>query len=340
MRFSPERVCIGRCNRDGLALDNSRITPPCGGVERHIDTSLNGHLFKQLHVQATHLGTCGLTRLIAHTYHGLAGIVAGCCIIFGLASIGNGPWGSRMLHLVLNLTADNRSAILIIQALQLLTNLGIESLDDFQIFGIVTTHLQGLGKQPVGETATANLAMAERADTHNHLHIVLFTKLDKAAQVTLTIPTELALNLLVQVPEHIGGNNGHATRLHLQDLLFPLLGRVAAVVELAHHWDDRLACHRHIETVHINALALRIYTTHTQVVATYRLWLCRLGKLVHLLCLHRSTNSQCRNHQNKFHHIYHYFGCKNTNIILLIIAKSYFFYKKSSDFRKQPDFIY
>ena len=292
MRLSPEGIGIGRCNGDGLALDNSRITPPCGGVERHIDTSLNSHLFKQLHVQVTHLGTSGLTRLVAHTNHGLAGIVAGSRVILGFAGIGNGPRGSRMLHLVLNLTADNRAAILVIQALQLLANLGIESLNDFQVFGIVTTHLKRFGKQPIGETTTTNLAMAERTDTHNHSHIVLFTKLNKAAQVTLTVPTELALNLLVQAPEHIGRDNSHTTRLHLQDFLLPLLGRVATVVKLAHHGDNRLACHRHIEIIYIDTLALRVYATHAQVVATYKLRLCWLGKLVHLLCLYRGTEPQ------------------------------------------------
>ena len=244
-----------------------------------------------------------------------------------------------MLHLVLNLTADNRSAILVIKTLQLLANLCIESLYNPQVLRIVTAHLQGLGKQPIGESATTNLAMTEGADTHNNSHLVLFTKFDKTTKVTLTIPTELTLYLLVQTPEYIGRDNGYTTRLHLQYFLLPLLCRVATIVELAHHGDNGLARHRYVEIVYIDTLALRVYSTHLEVVATYLLGLRRFGKLVHLLCLHRSTNSQCRNHQKKFHHIYHYFGCKNTNIILLIIAKSYVFYKKSSDFRKQPDFV-
>ena len=292
MRLSPERIGIGCCNRNGLALDHSGITPPCGGVERYIDTSLNSHLLQQLHVQGTHLGTCGFAGLIAHTNHSFAGIVAGSRIILGFACIGNGPRCSRMLHFVLNLTADNGSTILVIQALQLLTNLGIEAFYNLQVFGIVTAHLKGFGKQPVGESATTNLAMTERTDTHNHSHIVLFTKLDKAAQVTLTVPTELTLDLLVQAPEHIGGDNGYATRLHLQYLLFPLLGWVPAIVELAHHGDNRFACHRHIKAIYIDTLALRVYATHAQVVATYKLRLCWLGKLVHLLRLYRGTEPQ------------------------------------------------
>ena len=65
--------------------------------------------------------------------------------------------------------------------------------------------------------------MTERADADDHLHGMLLTELQEPAQVALTIPTETALLLLMDIPEHVGGYHTDATSLHLQDFLLPLV---------------------------------------------------------------------------------------------------------------------
>ena len=57
--------------------------------------------------------------------------------------------------------------------------------------------------------------------------------LDEAAQVAVAVEADAALDLLVVDPDDVTGDGGHTARLHLQQLLLPLPGRVAGVVELA-----------------------------------------------------------------------------------------------------------
>ena len=170
-----------------------------------------------------------------------------------------------MLHLVFHLTADNRAAILVIEALQLLSYLMVEVLHNLQIFRVVRAHFQWLCKEPIWKTATANLTVTERTNANNDRHVMLLAQLQEAAQVALPVPAELSFHFFVQTPEHIRRQHGHAARLHLQNLFFPLFSRITRIVELAHHGDGWLAVNRHVVGVYTDATAYWRRSTHTEV---------------------------------------------------------------------------
>ena len=189
-----------------------------------------------------------------------------------------------MLQFVLYLTADDGAAVLEIKPFQLFANLGIEVFHKFQIRGIVTSHLQRFGEEPVGQSSITYLTMTERTYTHDDRHVVLRAEFNEVSQVALTIPAELAFHLFVKRPEHIRRHHRHSTGLHLHNLLLPLCLRVTHVMELAHHRYHGTAVYRKIEVVNVNSSVIR-NTTHTQVVAPNLFRLRGSRQFIHILRL-------------------------------------------------------
>ena len=77
-----------------------------------------------------------------------------------------------MLHLVLYLTTDDRASVAIQQSLYLLPYLPVQSSHQAQVLGVIAPDLEGLGQQPVGQTAIAYFTMTEGPHTHYDLHAV------------------------------------------------------------------------------------------------------------------------------------------------------------------------
>ena len=62
---------------------------------------------------------------------------------------------------------------------------------------------------------------------------MLGAKLGEGAKVALTRPFELALDLLVMDPDHVGGDDVHPGGFHFEDFVFPLGARVTRKVKFS-----------------------------------------------------------------------------------------------------------
>ena len=82
--------------------------------------------------------------------------------------------------------------------------------------------------------------MTERTDAQYNRHLLVLANLKEGTQVALPVPAEHAFLLLDVVPEHIRGNDGHATIFHLPDFLPPFALWHSRIVYLAHHRTNAL----------------------------------------------------------------------------------------------------
>ena len=159
------------------------------------------------------------------------------------------PGRRRMLVLVLDLHADDRTAVLVEQTLDLRGNLVIEQTDIKQVEGVIGTDIQRLGKQPVRQAAIAHFPVAERSDADDAPQADLAAQFHESAQVLVSVPVENAFFGFMDIPEHVGRDHIDSSGFHLAQLLLPLLTGIAAVMELAQDRDERFPVHLHVETV-------------------------------------------------------------------------------------------
>ncbi|CAM5599017.1 hypothetical protein SVIOM74S_00500 [Streptomyces violarus] len=138
-----------------------------------------------------------------------------------------------VVELVLDLDRDDRAAVRPVQAAQLPGDLREPGAHGLQIRRIVGARRAGAGEQPVGQAAVAHLGVAPGADARDEVQAVPGAQLGEATQVAVAVEADPSLDLLVVDPDDVGRDGGHPARLHLQQLLLPLPGRVAGVVELA-----------------------------------------------------------------------------------------------------------
>ena len=122
---------------------------------------------------------------------------------------------------VVELHRHHGAAVFPLQALHLCKNLAIESFGVGQEYWIFGPHLAALREQPIWDTATTCLTMAERSYAQYDGQLLLFTNLQELTQVALTTPVEHALRLLDMIPEHITGDNRYPAILHLPHFLSP-----------------------------------------------------------------------------------------------------------------------
>ena len=80
--------------------------------------------------------------------------------------------------------------------------------------------------------------MTEWPHSQHYGQLGYLTHLKELSQTTLPTPIEHALGLLDMVPEHIAGDDGHATLFHLPHFPTPLVGRDARIVHFTHHRTD------------------------------------------------------------------------------------------------------
>ena len=83
--------------------------------------------------------------------------------------------------LVVELSGNNRTAVLPLQALNLCKDLAVEFLSQTEKHTIGLTDAATLGKDPVGDAAIAHLAMTERAKTQDDGYVFRFADFQKSA---------------------------------------------------------------------------------------------------------------------------------------------------------------
>lgn len=121
-----------------------------------------------------------------------------------------------MLILVLNLRADDASAL----AKVVPVHLGVQSAEELpgrlQKAGIVITRIEGFAVEPIRQSAIAEFTVVKRADPHDDHHAVLFADFKEAPHIPAAIEAENALFLLMDNPEYIGADDIDAARLRLR----------------------------------------------------------------------------------------------------------------------------
>jgi len=151
--------------------------------------------------------------------------------------------------LVFQLNANHRAAVGPHQIRHLLTDLPVEARDLGKVSRRVAAQFADTD-QPIRKAAVARLRMHPRAGAQIDVEPRGGGKLHETAQVARTGPVEHAALGLVVIPEDIARDDADATGAHLAQFHLPLVGRVARVVELAHHRQPGLAIQLDIAAVH------------------------------------------------------------------------------------------
>ena len=157
--------------------------------------------------------------------------------------------------LVVQLHADDGPVVREIQPVRLRRDGPIEPLGGPEESRLQAAHLIGLAVEPVRQAAVAGLAVVEGADAQDHLQPVLPAQRHEPAQIAAAVEAERALRLLMVIPEHVRGHDGHAAQLHLDDLVLPPRCGQAGEVALAAHRQHRTAVHGQIVIVHRQRMA-------------------------------------------------------------------------------------
>ena len=108
----------------------------------------------------------------------------------------------------------------------------------------------------------------------------------------------------MDVPEHIGGNDGHPAGLHLAELLLPLRAGIPAVMELPQHRNRRLSVQGQVVAVHLDGAAIRSGPTQIQMAGFHDKRLRRRINPIHLRS--RRTGRQADG-------TYHGNGCQSSH---------------------------
>ena len=130
--------------------------------------------------------------------------------------------------LILQLYADDRSAILEQQALRGVVDMRVEFLHQREISRIVRACVDGaVMLKPVREAAVAALAVGPGTDAQQHLQPHHLADQQEPPQIEVPVRAPDAPLLLMVDPEHIGRHDADAAGLHLAQFLLPFLCRVA-----------------------------------------------------------------------------------------------------------------
>ena len=142
------------------------------------------------------------------------------------------PHGGGVHVFIVQLDGDDRAAVPIEEAADLLPDLFIQAAHIPQEALIRRADDEGLSVQPVRQAAVADLAVVKGADPQDHVHPVLRAQGDETAQIPPAGEVEDALLLLDMVPEEVGRDDVDPAQAHLDQLVLPAGGVHPAVVEL------------------------------------------------------------------------------------------------------------
>ena len=112
--------------------------------------------------------------------------------------------------------------------------------------------------EPYGEAALIYLAVAERAYAQHYRHADFLACFYKLAQVFVSLPIPLAFLLFMVNPKDVGGKDGDATSLHLQDFAPPVLFWNSCVVDFAHDGQNMSAVDDETSRIYFKRCSLRV----------------------------------------------------------------------------------
>ena len=204
----PGSVHIAAQNRKGFLVHHVGAAPTRRRIIRYIKTCFQSQLFQGAHV--------------CHSLFPVGGTAAVAVLIFQLDAE---DWPSILTH----------------HSRRLLAHLLIKGLHQLQIGGIVGSHLHGLILcQPVRKASVSALSMRPGTDAQPYRHIRLFAGLQEASQIPAAGKIPLSLLFFVVNPEHVGGDDAHASGFHFQELLLPVLRLISGKMKLSHHRKESL----------------------------------------------------------------------------------------------------
>ena len=149
--------------------------------------------------------------------------------------------GSMSTVFVVELASHQRAAVFPLQALHLGEYLTIETLDERQKDRIFGTSPASFLKHPIGNAAIARLSMAERTYAKHYRQSFGLAHLNETTKIALSAPVKNTFIFLDMIPEHVSGDDGHASLLHFPHLVSPFIGRDTRIMNLAHHRAHSLA---------------------------------------------------------------------------------------------------
>ena len=164
---------------------------------------------------------------------------------------------------IFQLDAEDGASILTHHSCRLFSHLLIKGLHQLQIGGIIGSHLHGfILCQPVREASVSALSMRPGPDAQPHRHIRSFTGFQKASQVPASGEIPLSLPFLMVNPEHVGGDDAHASGLHFQKFLFPVLRLISGKMKFSHHRKEALSVFQEAQVVHLPEISLAVRSAH------------------------------------------------------------------------------
>ena len=164
---------------------------------------------------------------------------------------------------IFQLDAEDGASILTHHSCRLFSHLLIKGLHQLQIGGIIGSHLHGLILcQPVREASVSALSMRPGPDAQPHGHIRSFTDFQKASQVPASGEIPLSLPFLMVNPEHVGGDDAHASGLHFQKFLFPVLRLISGKMKFSHHRQESFPVFQKTQVVHLPEISLAVRSAH------------------------------------------------------------------------------
>lgn len=150
---------------------------------------------------------------------------------------------SGMPVLILDLNADDGTAILMHIPIRLLGNLGKKDVHILQILWIIRPKSQFSPlfflHQPVREATVPALSVRPRTDTQPYFHPGFLTAVQKRLQIPSAGEIPLTFRFLMVDPKHVRSNDVYAALLHLLKCCFPFPFRIAGEMEFSHDGQDR-----------------------------------------------------------------------------------------------------
>src|SRR5208282_338616 len=186
--------------------------------------------------------------------------------------------GTLLPVFVLKLYADDGATVLPEQALKLLANFSIKALHVRKIRRVVSPR-RSLFQKPIREASIPHLPMCPWSHPGKYIHSVFPAKLHEVVEIALSRPIKLAFNFLVMNPKYVRRDDLDPTRLHFQNLFFPIPFWIAGKMELPHHREPRLPIKRQIPAIDLDFMAAGRLCAHLQIAAFGRKsWAARVNR--------------------------------------------------------------
>ena len=110
---------------------------------------------------------------------------------------------------------------------------------------------------PVRQSAVPYLGVAVGSDAQVDFQPQLLAQLQEAAEIPAALPRQLALELLVQVPDTVSRHDVDARGFRFHQRVAPVAGMHSREMDFAHHRQAGHAAYVHVEVVYADFLSRR-----------------------------------------------------------------------------------